>query len=267
MEFEGILSKMGSTLINGEVNYVLQHQDNKIFVNDILGKEVKLSFSGNIFCINCGRKINKTFQQGYCYPCFISLPETEECVLRPELCRAHDGFARDMDFATKHCLSAHYVYLSVTGEMKVGVTRESQIPTRWIDQGASYAIILAKTPNRFLAGTIEVALKNLFSDRTNWRTMLCGNPIRIDLAYEKGQAESVLPFDLQEYICSDDTIVTIAYPVLKYPLKVTSIDPAKTNHYIGTLTGIKGQYLMFEDGKVINLRKYTGYECGIEVVN
>ena len=150
------------------------------------GQEISMQYKGRINCLKCGRETKKSFAQGYCYPCFTTAPETEECVLRPELCRAHEGIARDMDYAKKHCLIEHVVYLSLTSGLKVGVTRNTQVPTRWIDQGAVKALELARTPNRYTAGLIEVALKSHIADKTNWRKMLSGSdPGDMDLLKEK----------------------------------------------------------------------------------
>jgi len=154
------------------VNYFLKTADSKFLLNDLIGNEIILSYKNQINCINCGAPIKTSFAQGYCYPCFITSPETEDCVLRPELCQAHVGVARDMEFAKNHCLIEHYVYMASTGGLKVGVTRHTQRPIRWIDQGAWQAIIVARTFNRYLAGSIEVNLKKHFPDKTNWRKML-----------------------------------------------------------------------------------------------
>ena len=167
MEILGSVRKMKSEL-SETVKYSLPIGEKELEMNDFLGKEISLEYMGEIHCIKCGRKINKSFSQGFCYPCFTKAPETEECVLRPELCRAHVGVARDMEYATKHCLTEQVVYLSLTSGLKVGVTRGSQVPVRWIDQGAVKAIELARTPNRFTAGELEVALKAHMSDKTNW---------------------------------------------------------------------------------------------------
>ena len=114
-------------------------------LNPLINKKIKFSFSGDIYCIKCNNKIKKTFAQGYCFPCFRDAPETSECILRPELCRAHEGESRDMEGSQKHCLTDQHVYMSFTGNLKIGVTRHTQIPTRWIDQGAIKAIILCTT--------------------------------------------------------------------------------------------------------------------------
>ena len=147
------------TSLDDKIQYFLPIGENKIFMNELIGRKIEFSFNGQINCIKCGRLTNKSFHQGYCFRCFRTAPETEECVLRPELCRAHEGIARDIEFAKNHCLKDHYVYLALTSGLKVGVTRKTQIPTRWIDQGATEAIIIAQTPNRYLAGVIEVNLK------------------------------------------------------------------------------------------------------------
>jgi hypothetical protein len=259
MHIEGTVRKM-RTALKGEVQYFLPVGNSEIYMNELIGSEICIKHTGIINCIRCGRLTRTSFAQGYCYSCFISAPETEECVLRPELCRAHEGIARDMEYAASHCLTDHFVYLSQTPATKVGVTRSAQIPTRWIDQGADRAVILARTPNRYKAGLLEVALKNVFPDKTNWKQMLSGNVINtIDLVHEKGKAEEILPFDLRQYFTENDEIVEISYPVQSYPSGIKSINMDKSGIISGRLIGIKGQYLIFEDGLVINIRKYGGY--------
>lgn len=259
MTFEGTIEKM-DTQFGHPVQYFLPLATGPIAMNPLIGRQLTLSFDGLINCLACGKATKKSFGQGYCYPCFVSSPETEDCVLRPELCRAHEGVARNMDYARAHCLIEHVVYLADTGAVKVGVTRHHQIPTRWIDQGASQALVLARTPNRYLAGCTEVALKTRLADKTNWRRMLAGNSPSVSLAEMASQCVGWLPDELTQYLCQGEPEQwSIDYPVITYPAKVTSIDLDKTPVFSGVLQGIKGQYLLFEAGIVINLRKYGGY--------
>ena len=259
----GNLNKMVADGIN-PVHYHLPLSDHRIDINAILGKTISLRYTGTINCIKCGKKTNKSFSQGFCYQCFMTAPETEECVLRPELCRAHEGIARDMEFATNHCLIDHFVYLSLTSEIKVGITRHTQIPTRWIDQGASDAICLAKTPNRYLAGLIEVFYKKHLPDKTNWRNMLTGKVTETrSLKEVKEFCLNILAPDLAVYAYTDDTIMHIDYPHLEVPIKVNSLDFDKTHDISGVLTGIKGQYLILDNQNVLNIRKFGGYQVAI----
>lgn len=263
-ELKGNLSKMVSRL-GSVVEYSLPIGNNMLELNNLIGTKLHLEYHGTINCIACGQKIKKSFAQGYCYKCFISVPETSECILRPELCQAHDGISRDMAWSENHCLTDHYVYLAISSGLKVGVTRATQIPTRWIDQGASKAIKLALTPNRFLSGKIEVELKNYFKDKTNWQRMLKNDiDTSINLEDAKQQAWEYLDDELQEYVIDDDTITEIIYPVEKYPTKVKSMTFDKTDIIDKTLTGIKGQYLIFENTYVLNIRRHTGYEITLK---
>ncbi|MFC2086102.1 DUF2797 domain-containing protein [Bacteroidota bacterium] len=256
----GNLIKM-KTHHENPVVYQLELGGSTISLNELIGKNIRFEFQNEINCLSCGRRTKKSFAQGYCYPCFISIPETEECVLRPELCLAHEGIARDMEYAQKHCLNDHFVYLAVSSGLKVGVTRSSQIPTRWIDQGAIRAIKLARTPNRYTAGLIEVALKRNMADKTNWRNMLT-NKIDdlVDLLVEKNKVINLLNSDLKIYRDSDDQVYVFHYPVNEYPQKVSSLNFDKTQVIEGVLQGIKGQYLIFENNEVINIRKFGGYK-------
>jgi hypothetical protein len=265
MNYEGNLHKM-RTELEKPVKYYLDLNGEEFCFNDALGKELQIEFTGEINCIKCGRKTSKSFSQGFCYPCFGSVPETEECVLRPELCLAHEGISRDMEYAKAHCLIDQYVYLSLTSGVKVGVTRSTQIPTRWIDQGAIKAIKFAKTPNRYLAGLIEVALKEKLADKTNWRNMLTGNITdERSLSEVKRQIIDTLDEEFEPYIDWDDELTEIVYPIQEYPIKVVSLNLDKTPMVGGILTGIKGQYLIFDERAVINIRKYGGYKVKIKI--
>ncbi len=259
MEISGNIRKM--EVSSGEiVGYQLQLGNEKILMNQLIGSQISMTFQGVISCIRCGAVTRKSFAQGYCYPCFSTAPETEDCVLRPELCRAHEGIARDMEYARKHCLSEQVVYLSVSSGLKVGVTRASQVPVRWIDQGAIMAIELARVPMRFTAGEIELALKVNMSDKTNWRKMLTGDvPREINLPEEKRRAAQFLPDRLRQYVNDDNMVHEFEYPVVKYPEKVKSLNFDKEPEVTGILSGIKGQYLIFENNSVINMRKFGGY--------
>jgi hypothetical protein len=263
MKYSGSFEKM-RVEHNSPINYFLQLQEEEIFLNPLISKNIRIEFQKQIHCVHCHRSIKKAFGEGFCYPCFISVPEAEDCVLRPEMCKAHEGIARDMEYAQTHCLINHYVYLAVSGGVKVGITRHTQIPTRWIDQGASSAIIFAMTPNRYLAGLIEVSLKQHISDKTNWRAMLQNNNPDTDLINLKKTLKEKLPKDLSAYILDDNSIATFNFPVLEYPAKITSVNLDSNPVVDGILSGIKGQYLMFQNGNVFNVRRHSGYQITME---
>ena len=263
-KYSGQISKL-NTLLGDPVEYKLPIGIENVKLNNFIGHEINIVFNGDIHCISCNKKIKKTFMQGFCYPCFINSPMTSECILRPHLCKAQEGISRDMKWSKKHCLQDHYVYLSLTSNIKVGVTRNTQIPTRWIDQGAHYAIKFSKTPNRFLAGCIEVEISKYISDRTQWRKMLQGDFEKINLIDKKKQLSEKLPIDLQEYISNENKIVTINYPTYKNLLKIKSINLDKTPEVSGQLTGIKGQYLYLDNEYVFNIRKHQGYSVTISI--
>ncbi len=263
----GTIIKMRSEFAD-PVKYFLPIGENELPMNELIGKNIQLAFTGQINCISCGKRTKTSFGQGFCYNCLQTAPEASETVMRPELSKAHLGIARDMDWAREHDLIDHYVYLAVSGELKVGVTRHHQVPTRWIDQGATEAIILARTPNRHISGVIEVYLKNFFSDKTNWRSMLQNKTILpVELLQEKEKAFQLLPNELKQYLYSDNQIRQINYPVISFPERVTSVSFDKDPVISGILNGIKGQYLIFSDGRVLNIRKHNGYFVEISAEN
>ena len=262
--YTGQISKLRANF-NNPIEYSLPIGDDIIPLNNLIGKQVTLNFNQEIRCIKCNSKIKKTFMQGYCYPCFISSPQTSECILKPELCKAHLGEARDMEWAKKHCLEDQYVYLSLTSNLKVGVTRHTQIPTRWIDQGAHKALIFAKVPNRYTAGILEKDLSQHVSDRTYWRRMLMGEYPDIDLAIEKNKLKKIVHPSLQQYITIDNKETQLIYPEMQKPEKIKSLNFDKTSLFSGKLNGIKGQYLFLNNDSVINIRKFTGYNITIKI--
>jgi hypothetical protein len=259
MQTEGNILKMRTDGIS-PVQYFLPVGDAEIHLNPLVGQQVSLNFTGRINCISCGKQTKTSFGQGFCYNCLQTAPEASESVVRPELSKAHLGIARDLEWAEKHDLIDHFVYLAVSSDVKVGVTRNHQIPTRWIDQGASFAIKLECTPNRHIAGIIEVFLKKFYSDKTDWREMLKNEvATNIDLLAEKEKALGFLPAELRKYTEPDNQITRIEYPVLEYPQKLNSLSFDKQPQISGILKGIKGQYLIFNDGDVLNIRKHNGY--------
>ena len=247
------------TALGDVARYTLVLGGIPIDMNARIGRDIKLEFDGTINCIACDRVTNKSFGGGFCYPCFRNAPESSECIIRPELCRAHEGEARDMEWAEKHCLVEQIVYLARSSAVKVGITRASQMPTRWIDQGATDAIVFARVPNRYTAGLVEIDMKKHLTDRTNWQRMLKNEVIDADLVAMKASLVDALDSDLKQYIDVDDTVCSIDYPVTEYPQKVKSVGFDKFPEIEGCLAGIKGQYLIFGDNRVLNIRKHNGY--------
>ena len=254
------------TLINGE-------QQSSINMNELIGQSIHLHHTGLINCVACGRKSNKSFQQGYCFPCMRSLPECDSCIVRPETCHFEQGSCRDEAWGVQYCMQPHYVYLANSSGIKVGITRGTQIPTRWIDQGATQALPIFKVATRLQSGLVEVALKQHVSDRTDWRKMLKGQAEYIDMASRRDELMALCANELgglserfsgQIEAIDDGEVVNIHYPVNQYLEKISSFNFDKTPDVQGTLLGIKGQYLIL-DGGVINLRKFGGYQ--IEVSN
>lgn len=255
-----ILSKL-KTSLDSPVSYVLGKDTDAFLLNDLLGKKIKLSWTGIIECVKCQKHTKKSFGEGFCFTCFQSAPESSPCILRPELCRAHLGEGRDLVYETTHHLQPHIVYLALTDVVKVGVTRKTQVPTRWIDQGAAAAIILAETQNRYQAGMLEVAMKELYTDKTNWRKMLLNTTgEEVDLSEEKWQAHDQMPSDLANFWVENDDITHINYPVLIYPELVNSLTFDSQPNIEGVLTGIRGQYLYLDEKNVLNIRRHSGYE-------
>ena len=264
MFYEGVLTKM-QTEFGNPIQYYLVFENSFLNVNQLLGKEFEISFQG-YQCLECGKK-KKIFRQGFCYDCFMASASAGDWIMKPELSTAHlDIEDRDLEYEKKVQLQPHIVYLAVSSEVKVGVTRKTQVPTRWIDQGAEQAIPIVEVPNRYLAGITEVALKDHFTDKTHWQKMLKNEVFKTDLFEERLKVKKWLPKEVEEYFDSTkEELYEMDYPVLQYPTKVASLNLDKSPVYSGKLSGIKGQYLIFEDGTVFNIRTFEGYVVKIEM--
>ncbi len=254
--FQGVLQKM-ITEMGSPVRYYMQLQDDFLMVNQLVNQKINLEFS-HFQCLNCGSS-EPIFRQGFCKKCFFEVPQAADWIMHPELSKAHlDIEDRDLAYEKQMQLQPHYVYLANSSEVKVGVTRASQIPTRWIDQGAHEALIVAEFPNRYLAGITEVALKQHISDKTNWRKMLTNTIQDVDLKKLKYDLFPFFPEETKPFFVESSEEIHIHFPIEKYPAQVKSLNLLKTPTYSGTLIGIKGQYLIFEDGTVFNVRSNEG---------
>ena len=261
--FNGALKKM-ITEFDNPVNYFLDIGNDFIVFNSIIDNNITIEFDG-YSCLSRGSS-QVIYRQGYCKKCFFDLPSTADWVMRPEMSKAHlDIEERDLDYEKKVQLQPHVLYLAYTSEIKVGVTRKSQVPTRWIDQGATKAIQIIELPNRYLAGISEVKLKEFYKDKTNWRKMLKNSFNDIDLVNEKLKCLDQLPEEVKKHIKNDNQTLDIVYPLNKLPENPKSLNIVKTQKFSGKLTGIKGQYLIFENDTVFNIRSNEGIVVNITV--
>jgi hypothetical protein len=265
MEFGVTLSKM-QTYYKNEVQYLLKADNDFLKMNALVGKKLKIDFLNQKFCSGCGNAFTDLFRMGFCRNCFFTNPRAGESIIRPELSQAHLGKEdRDLEYEKSYQLQPHVVYLANSAGLKVGVTRAQQKLQRWMDQGASYALVFAQTENRYQAGQIEVALKEFVGDKTPWQRMLKNEIPEVDLPAEKENLAQHLGQELQPFVTADYQTTAIEYPVKVYPAKVKSLNLDKEPTFAAELKGIKGQYLIFEGGRVLNIRGNTGYRVNLSV--
>lgn len=265
---QGQLEKM-RVILNSPVEYQLPLGDQLVPLNRLLGQAIKLKFTGKITCIHCQRVIKKSFNQGYCYPCFTSLAQCDMCIMKPETCHFAAGTCREPSWGEQFCFQPHIIYLANSSGIKVGITRQTQVPTRWIDQGAVQALPIFKVPSRYVSGLIEIVIGKHVSDKTSWQQMLKNNVQPIDLLAKRDELIKTCAPAISEIrqrfgeqaveLLADAQPVDIAFPVDHYPIKINSFNFDKNPEVSGVLHGIKGQYLLLDTG-VINIRKFTGYE-------
>jgi hypothetical protein len=278
MEYQGICHKMrarlGETVENTQghlvagVEYSLVVEPFESPMNELIGQDVELVWTGQIRCVSCGNKTPKSYSQGHCFKCFKTKASCDMCIMKPETCHFHEGTCREPEWGEQFCFNPHVVYLANSSALKVGITRHNQMPTRWLDQGATQAVPIIQTQSRFLAGVVEVLIAQHMSDKTDWRKMLKGESEPLPLAEIRAEVLAKYGDELkklqhaypeQVQVLDQEMIREFSYPVLHYPEKVTAHNFDKTQTITGKLNGIKGQYLLLDSG-VLNLRKFTGYE-------
>ncbi|WP_209402086.1 DUF2797 domain-containing protein [Pseudozobellia sp. WGM2] len=263
MQYEGVLRKM-QTEIGNPIQYYMVFENDFLNVNQVLDKDLQISFI-KFQCLNCGQD-RPIYRQGFCKNCFFEIPSAGDWIMRPELSTAHlDKEDRDLEYEKKVQLQPHIVYLANSSNIKVGVTRKGQVPTRWIDQGAHEAIEIVEVPNRYLAGITEVALKKHVGDKTNWRKMLTNDVQDENLVTWRNKLKAYIPKEAEEYFIASNTETNLDFPVLQYPAKVKSLNLSKTPTYSGKLKGIKGQYFIFEDNTVFNVRGNEGIYVSLNI--
>lgn len=263
MSYQGVLTKM-ETEFSNPIQYYLVFENDFINMNQLLDKTIEFKFV-KYQCLNCGLD-KPIYRQGFCKSCFFEIPQAADWIMRPELSSAHLGIEdRDLEYEKKVQIQPHIVYLANSSHVKVGVTRKSQVPTRWIDQGAHEAIEIVEVPNRYLAGITEVALKDHVSDKTNWRAMLKNEVVDENLVEWRERLKPYIPNEAKDYFIENNSETNLEFPVLNYPEKPKSLNLEKALNYSGVLKGIKGQYLIFEDDTVFNIRASEGLVVDIEV--
>jgi hypothetical protein len=270
---QGVLQKMRAEK-NDPVSYFLPLGNFSVPLSPYLGKTLHLRYQGHISCIACGRKTSKSYNQGYCFVCFKKLAACDMCILKPETCHYHLGTCREPAWGDGHCNVPHIVYLANSSGLKVGITRASQVPTRWMDQGASQALPIFRVATRFQSGLIEATLAQYIADKTNWQALIKGESEPVDLlaardtllprcASALAELESRFPGQITPL--PDENVQTFHYPVLHYPQKIKTFNLDQNPDVAGILQGIKGQYLLLDTG-VINVRKFTAYQVELLTV-
>ncbi|GAB5414183.1 MAG: DUF2797 domain-containing protein [Congregibacter sp.] len=271
---EGKLRKMTAELDAGVPQYRLPLGDGDAPLNPLLGRQISLNFLGSINCVYCDRLTKKSFNQGYCYPCFKRLAQCDSCIVSPQKCHFAAGTCREPEWGEANCMIDHFVYIANTSGLKIGITRGTQVPTRWIDQGATQALPVLRVANRLDSGLAEVTFAEHVADKTAWQAMLKGANDDLDMPAERDRLlelcqtkidglreerglDAITPLDALD-------VTTISYPVIEYPSKVKSMTFDKLERVAGKLMGIKGQYLMLDTG-VINMRRHAGYAVNLSV--
>lgn len=287
MELQGICHKMHATApahsvtdqpihqANVEYKFILDREE--VDLPFQLGQEIEIEATGQIFCVSCGNKTPKSYSQGHCFKCFKTKASCDLCIMKPETCHYHLGTCREESFAQSVCFQPHIVYLANSSALKVGITRLGQMPTRWLDQGATQALPIMKVGSRRLSGQLEVMFGTQVADKTDWRKLLKGEADPINLIEIRDQLveefapkiqtirdefSQKLEFNETVELLEDELPRQFIYPVDEYPEKIKSHNLDKTPIIRGKLQGIKGQYLILDTG-VINIRKYTGYEIKV----
>ncbi len=273
--FEGQLKKMQAILpADGCAQYTLSLGDSQVAMHELIGQPLEFTHTGAIFCQNCQRKTNKSYSGGFCFPCSQKLAQCDLCFMKPELCHFEQGTCREPDWGLAVCMQDHIVYLANSSGLKVGITRIGQVPTRWLDQGATQAVPIFRVKSRYQSGLVEVLFKQHVADRTDWRKMLKGDAEPLDLPAQRDRLMQESAAEITALQAQfepgaiiplpAENMVSIQYPIVQYPEKIKALNFDKTPQIEGILQGIKGQYLLLDSG-VLNIRKFAGYQVALNL--
>jgi hypothetical protein len=236
-------------------------EDRVVDLNSFINKGLRIEFNGRITCCHCALETRKSYGEGYCYGCFRRLARCDLCVVSPARCHFAQGTCREPAWGEAFCMQPHLVYLANASGAKVGITRLGQEQTRWLDQGAVQALLIASAGSRHLAGVLEAALARHVSDRTDWRAMVGGEPPAVDLPALRDRLRDLVTAPPGVRWLEAD-VQRLRYPVLRYPDQPARLRLQRDEPIAGRLIGIKGQYLLFEHG-VFNVRQHRS--CHVRV--
>lgn len=156
----------------------------------------------------------------------------------------------------------HYIYLAFSSGYKVGITRKGREFKRWVDQGATFAMLLAEVPTRKRAGEMEMEIAKYLADKTDWRKMLRGD-IQPSFSFEELKLkvlanlnEAFIPY----LIPNKSNVYEFLYPRKEdFVPNLKSFSMDKEPSIEGRLMAIKGQYILLDTG-VFNVKKHAGFE-------
>jgi hypothetical protein len=249
------------------IRYLFQTDQTELSINEYLGQQISISYTRRKACVNCGRSVKKLYQNGYCYPCMTTLAECDLCIVKPHDCHFHKGTCRDEEFAESHCMIPHYVYLAYSSNIKVGLTRKGRQFTRWVDQGALAAVLVAELPTRKQAGELEMEIAKTMQDKTDWRKMLVAKSVEeVDLLSVRADVIAKLTDEYQGFVLTNEPIHQFSYPALPdHEVKLSSLALDKQETVTGRLLGMKGQYMILDTG-VFNVRKHNGFHVQVSIL-
>ena len=265
----GVLRAMRAELA-APINYALLLGDAVVPLNPLLGRYVRIRFEGKIDCRNCGVATAKSYGEGYCYPCFKTLARCDLCVVSPSRCHYAAGTCREPAWGDAYCMQEHLVYIANSAGAKVGITKRANLPGRWIDQGATQALVIVQTQTRHQAGCVEAALSRYISDRTDWRALIKRGAPPLDLRDIAARLRETARVELAALDTRfpgalawvDQTPAAFEYPVTRYASRARVLSLGGRAELGGLLLGIKGQYLMFDTG-VFNVRRHCSYHVEV----
>jgi len=252
------LSHLHFRLAQRCVSYSIQN----LHLNSYIGHTIVIDGPVYTRCLGCRSVYKKLYKRGYCYLCFNNLAVCDLCVLQPHRCHFHLNTCREPDWGIKHCFQPHYVYLSYTDKVKIGITRVHNLTTRMMHQGAIACLPVLLVPSRKIAGLIEISVKEHFSMTTAWKGMLNSRDVDADVLYASRDL-FYREFDHNAY---QHVIPTWYKDVIRisYPLSCDVTTSILQLPIHDRLVGLKGMYMIFENG-VFNMRRLAGVTCEMTI--
>ena len=249
----------------GKPRLYLADVDGPIDLAGLVGKDIRVDIQSGFRCQHCGDRADTS----PCQEC-QSKPPFQQCVFTPGTSCTYQDCPFPA-FKRRSCAHNFIVYLVAKDGVKAGITQADRAVSRWAEQGATHGMIVARTPNRRVAGTVEDALEAVVSTESTkeWYEPL--DEPKKALIEAADSCRDVLTRSLKPFSALSANETTIEDRIVSLPVHFTGDDATVSS--LPELTvdeglqsevlGVRGQILATENA-VVNFDHLKGKQITLK---